>query len=327
MPFKRALITGITGQDGFYLTQYLRQKNYEIFGTSTDVNSKKSIAFRTKFPQVRMYQADLSSSQEMTRLFQFVRPDEIYNLAAKSSSGNSWQNVIEDSKINAFAVLSLLEAVRLYNIACHSNARFLQASSSEVFGKAENAKQNENSIMRPQTPYGVAKLYAHNMVQTYRSSYGIFAVNAILFNHESPLRDERFVTRKITSGVARIASGDPRPILLGDLDTRRDWGHASDYVKALNMMMQLSIPRDFVIGTGEAHSIREILGIAFKVVGISKWDSFVVLDPSLERPAIVDCLIADTTSAFSELKWKPTINFHTLIAEMVESDMRKYAKN
>lgn len=323
---KRALITGITGQDGVYLTEYLLQKNYSVTGISSNVNSPKAIEFRTKFPLVQIFEIDLNSIPAILEFLKNTHPDEIYNLAAKSSAAESWQNVVENSKINAFAVLCLLEAVRLYSLDSKNTTRFLQASSSEIFGKAETAMQNENSSMRPQTPYGVAKLFAHNMVQTYRSGYEIFAVNAILFNHESPLRNEHFVTRKITSGVARIASGDLRPISLGNLETRRDWGHALDYVKALNLMLQSSKPMDFVIGTGKTHSIREILNIAFGVVGISDWTRYVIHDPGLERPASVDPLIADTKSAYLNLKWEPAIDFRALIEEMVDRDMRKYAK-
>ena len=326
MTMKRALITGITGQDGVYLTEHLLGKNYAVTGICSDLLSPKLASFRNRFPEVQIFQIDLTSIPALFEIFVSTYPDEIYNLAAKSSAGESWQNSIENSKINGFAVSCILEALRLYILESKNSTKFLQASSSEIFGKAETAKQNETSNMRPQTPYGVAKLYAHNMVQTYRSGYEMFAVNAILFNHESPLRDNRFVTRKITSGVARIASGDLRPISLGDLETRRDWGHSFDYVRALNLMLQITAPMDFVIGTGETHSIREILDIAFAAIGISDWSPYVIYDPSLERPTRVDPLVADTKSAQLILKWEPMIDFQTIIEEMVESDMRKYAE-
>jgi GDPmannose 4,6-dehydratase len=322
---KRALITGVTGQDGSYLAELLLEKGYEVHGVvrrSSTINRVRIDHLQHGHPgekaQSRLYlhYGDLTDSGGLNRLIKSVRPDEVYNLAAQSHVHISFDQPEYTGDADALGTTRLLEAIRTMGLP----TRYYQASTSELFGMSP-APQNEQSPFHPRSPYAVAKLYAHWMTVNYREAHGMFACSGILFNHESPRRGENFVTRKVTRGVAQIVAEGEGKLHLGTLDTRRDWGHARDYVEAMWLMLQQPEPDDYVIGTGESHSVKDLVSLAFGLVGMS-WEKHVVLDPTYIRPAEVEDLRADANRAFKKLGWRPRTKFTDLIREMLESDLR-----
>ncbi len=311
-----ALITGITGQDGSYLADFLLEKGYNVVGM---VRRSSTITFeRIEHIQdmITLEQGDLHDQSSLVDLLERYHPDEIYNLAAQSFVPTSWNQPVLTGEVTALGVTRLLEAMRLVS----PKARFYQASSSEMFGKVVEVPQTENTPFYPRSPYGVAKVYGHWITVNYRESYNLFAVSGILFNHESPRRGLEFVTHKITHGVARIKNGLANELRLGNLDSRRDWGFAGDYVRAMWMMLQRDEPQDFVIGTGRTHSVREFCEVAFSYVGLNYAD-YVVQDPRFYRPAEVDLLVSDPSYARDELGWQPSVDFESLVKMMVDSDL------
>ena len=313
-----ALITGITGQDGSYLAQHLLSKGYEVVGVVRRTSHDSYERIETFIDRLRILPADLLDQHSLTSVIRDVRPDEIYNLAAQSFVPTSWSQPVLTGEFTALGVTRILEAVRL----AHPEAKFYQASSSEMFGKAVETPQNENTPFYPRSPYGVAKTYGHWITVNYRESYGLFAVSGILFNHESPRRGLEFVTRKITDGVARIKLGLADELRLGNLDSKRDWGFAADYVEAMWLMLQQSEPEDFVIGTGENHSVKEFVQVAFDHVGLD-WENYVKTDPAFVRPAEVEILLADPERARHVLNWQPRVSFKELVVMMVDADLAK----
>jgi GDPmannose 4,6-dehydratase len=312
-----ALITGVTGQDGSYLADFLLEKGYKVVGM---VRRSSTITFeRIQHIQddITIEQGDLHDQSSLVDLLERYQPDEIYNLAAQSFVPTSWNQPVLTGEVTALGVTRLLEAMRLVV----PKARFYQASSSEMFGKVVEVPQCESTPFYPRSPYGVAKVYGHWITVNYRESYNLFAVSGILFNHESPRRGIEFVTHKITHGVARIKLGLANELRLGNLDSRRDWGYAGDYVRAMWMMLQREEPDDFVIGTGETHSVREFCDIAFQYAGLDYKD-YVVQDPRFYRPAEVDLLVADPAKAHEQLGWAPSINCEGLIQTMVDADLK-----
>ena len=317
-PRKTALITGITGQDGSYLAELLLEKGYEVVGVVRRTSHDSYERIGHLLDRVRVVPADLLDQHSLTSVVRDVRPNEIYNLAAQSFVPTSWTQPVLTGEFTALGVTRLLEAVRL----AHPSARFYQASSSEMFGKAVETPQRETTPFYPRSPYGVAKVYGHWITVNYRESYDLFAVSGILFNHESPRRGLEFVTRKVTHAVARIARGQARELRLGDIAARRDWGFAGDYVDAMWRMLQQDKPRDYVIGTGETHTVRELCEIAFGHVGLD-WRKFVKVDPAFTRPAEVDILQADASAARRDLDWRPQVGFAALVNMMVDADMER----
>ena len=313
---KTALITGITGQDGSYLAEFLLEKGYQVVGMVRRSSMEKFDRIEAIRPRITIKQADLLDQLSLIELITTVQPDEIYNLAAMSFVPTSWEQPVLTAQFTGIGVTKMLEAIRLVN----KKIRFYQASSSEMFGKVQEIPQNEKTAFYPRSPYGVAKLYGHWITVNYRESYGIFAVSGILFNHESPRRGLEFVTRKVTNTVARIKCGRADKLYLGNLDAKRDWGFAGDYVEAMWLMLQQDTPEDYVIATGETHSVRELVDIAFAHVGL-KWQDYVVCDPALLRPAEVDLLVGDASKAHKKLGWKPKKTFSELIKHMVDEDM------
>lgn len=314
---KSALITGITGQDGSYLAELLLEKGYKVYGlirrTSIIIDQRID-----KFVnEVELIDGDLLDQLSLVKAVQIAQPDEIYNLAAQSFVQTSWQQPALTGEYTALGVTKMLEAARLLN----KPVKFYQASSSEMFGKVVEVPQRETTPFYPRSPYGVAKVYGHWITVNYRESYNMFAVSGILFNHESPRRGLEFVTRKITNAVARIKLGLQDELRMGNLDARRDWGFAGDYVKAMWLMLQQEEPDDYVVATGETHSVREFLDLAFNYVGIKDWDKYVKLDPRYFRPAEVDLLVGDPTKAKQKLGWEPTVSLAELVGMMVEADL------
>ncbi len=314
----RALITGITGQDGSYLADFLLQKGYEVFGVVRRTSHDSYERIGHLIERVTITPADLLDQHSLTSVIRDVMPDEIYNLAAQSFVPTSWTQPVLTGEFTALGVTRILEAMRL----AHPEARFYQASSSEMFGKAAETPQSESTPFYPRSPYGVAKVYGHWITVNYRESYGMYAVSGILFNHESPRRGLEFVTRRISHGVARIKLGLAKELTLGNLDAKRDWGYAGDYVNAMWRMLQQDEPTDFVIGTGVTHSVREFVQFAFEHVGLD-WEEFVRVDDALLRPAEVEILQADPSKARTDLGWEPAVDFATLIAMMVDSDVER----
>lgn len=323
---KRALITGITGQDGAYLAKLLLDKNYEVFGfSSRRVNqSYDNLDFFGITDKVQIIFGDITDQTSINHAVKTSRPHEVYNLAAMSFVGLSWQEPIHTANVNAIGPLYVLEAIRNYA----PDAKFYQASTSEMYGNnwENDFTQNENTAFRPRSPYGSAKAFAYYTTVNYRESYDLFACSGILFNHESPIRGKEFVTRKITDGVAKIQQGLAQTIELGNLDARRDWGYAGDYVEAMWMMLQQGTPDDFVIATGETWSIKELLDAAFGYIGISNWSNYVVQNPDFMRPAEVPHLKGNPAKANSVLGWKPNTTFTELINMMMEADIERYSK-
>lgn len=314
---KNALITGITGQDGSYLAEWLLEKGYRVFGlvrrTST-VNFERIGHLRGK---IDLLSGDLLDQNSLHRALEAAQPAEVYNLAAQSFVATSWTQPVLTGEFTALGVTRMLEAIREVN----PKIRFYQASSSEMFGKVAETPQTEKTFFHPRSPYGVAKLYGHWITVNYRESYNLFACSGILFNHESPRRGIEFVTRKITNTAARIKLGREKTLRLGNLEARRDWGHARDYVRAMWLMLQAETPDDYVIATGESYAVRDVLDIAFGHVGLD-WREYVVQDPVFVRPAEVDFLLGDSSKARAKLGWKHEISFRDLIAEMTEADLQ-----
>ena len=318
----RALITGITGQDGSYLAEFLLEKGYEVVGVVRRTSHDSYERIGHLLDRVTITPADLLDQHSLTSVIRDVMPDEIYNLAAQSFVPTSWTQPVLTGEFTALGVTRILEAVRL----AHREARFYQASSSEMFGKAVESPQSESTPFYPRSPYGVAKVYGHWITVNYRESYGMYAVSGILFNHESPRRGLEFVTRRISNGVARIKLGLAKELTLGNLDAKRDWGYAGDYVNAMWRMLQQDEPTDFVIGTGVAHSVGEFVQLAFDHVGLD-WEEFVRVDDALLRPAEVELLQADPSKARTDLGWEPAVDFATLVAMMVDSDVERLEQN
>jgi len=317
-PRRTALITGITGQDGSYLAEFLLAKGYEVIGVVRRTSHDSYERIGHLLDRLHIVPADLLDQHSLTSVIRDARPQEVYNLAAQSFVPTSWTQPVLTGEFTALGVTRLLEAVRLAG----PEARVYQASSSEMFGKAIETPQRETTPFYPRSPYGVAKLYGHWITVNYRESYGLYAVSGILFNHESPRRGLEFVTRKVSHGVARIAKGRAGELRLGNLDARRDWGFAGDYVDAMWRMLQQPTPADFVIGTGETHTVRELCDIAFRHVGLD-WEKYVRVDPVFVRPAEVDMLQADSRRARATLGWAPRVGFADLVRMMVDADLER----
>lgn len=318
---KTALITGITGQDGLYLSELLHSKGYRVVGLVRGQNNPKADALAASHPFVEIVSGNLLDLSSLMRAMAFADPDEVYNLGAVSFVAYSWQNARLTSDVTGTGVLNVLEAVRLHQDTTGKQIRFYQASSSEMFGKVQEVPQRESTLLWPRSPYGVAKVFGHYMTINYRESYGMHASSGVLFNHESPRRGPEFVTRKVSRAVARIHLGLQESLALGNLDAKRDWGFAGDYVRAMWLMLQQPEADDYVISTGETHSIRELLDVAFDEVGISDWERYVHIDPRFFRPAEVDLLIGDSGKARAQLGWKPEVDFDALVRMMVRSDV------
>src|SRR5690554_3442505 len=317
----RALITGITGQDGLYLAELLLSKGYEVFGLIRGQNNPKLELVRETVPGVHLLTGDLTDVSSLLRALEVARPDEVYNLGAISFVAYSWENALVTSDVTGKGVLNLLEAVRLYAGDDMSKVRFYQASSSEMFGKVQEVPQRESTLLWPRSPYGVAKAFAHHMTINYRESYGMHASSGLLFNHESPRRGPEFVTRKVSQAVARIAVGRQDTLTLGNLDASRDWGFAGDYVDAMWRMLQQDQADDYVISTGETHSLRTLLDLAFARIGVDDWSALVLQDERFMRPAEVDLLVGDASKARNTLGWEPQVSFPELVNMMVDSDL------
>jgi len=317
----RALITGITGQDGLYLSELLLSKGYEVFGLIRGQNNPKFDLVRQTVPGVKLLTGDLTDLSSLMRALQGAQPDEVYNLGAISFVAYSWENAMLTTDVTGKGVLNILEAVRLYSGDDPRKVRFYQASSSEMFGKVQEVPQHERTLLWPRSPYGVAKVFGHYMTINYRESYGMHASSGILFNHESPRRGHEFVTRKVSQAVARISLGLQDGITMGNLDAKRDWGFAGDYVEAMWRMLQQDQADDYVISTGVTHSIRDLLDVAFARVGIADWASYVTFDPRFMRPAEVDSLIGNSAKARTVLGWEPKVAFTELIGQMVDNDV------
>ena len=317
----RALVTGITGQDGLYLGELLASKGYQVFGLVSGQSNPKTEPVQELIPGVELLEGDLRDLSSLISALEIAQPDEVYNLGAISFVGLSWKQAELTGEITGMGVLRVLEAIRIHTQGDMGKVRFYQASSSEMFGKVRETPQRETTAFHPRSPYGVAKTFGHYMTVNYRESYDAFACSGILFNHESPRRGMEFVTRKVTRGAARIALGLQDKLALGNLDSSRDWGFAGDYVEAMWLMLQQDVPDDYVVATGETHSIRELLDVAFAEVGIDDWTPHVEVDPRFIRPAEVDVLVGDASKARDVLGWKPRVGFHELIAMMAASDL------
>jgi len=313
---QKALITGITGQDGSYLAELLLEQKYAVWGVVRRSSTSPMERIEHILDRVTVVQGDITDLSSMIRLVEEIQPDEVYNLAAQSFVPTSWQQPILTGHTTALGVTNLLEAIRVVN----RKIRFYQASSSEMFGKVQEVPQTERTPFYPRSPYGVAKLYGHWITVNYRESYGLHASSGILFNHESPRRGLEFVTRKVSNGVARIAMGLDKKLKLGNLDARRDWGYAGDYVEAMWRMLQADSPGDYVVATGKAHSVRDLVKVAFARVNL-EWERYVEIDPRFVRPAEVDYLIGDSSLARDKLGWEPAVDFEGLVHRMVDHDL------
>jgi GDPmannose 4,6-dehydratase len=314
----KALITGVTGQDGSYLAEFLLDKGYDVVGVVRRTSHHSYERIDHLLDRIRVVAADLLDQHTLTEVVREVRPDEVYNLAAQSYVPTSFSQPVLTGEFTALGVTRILEAVRL----AHPTARFYQASSSEMFGKVQQTPQSEATSFYPRSPYGVAKVYGHWITVNYRESYGLYAVSGILFNHESPRRGIEFVTRKVSDGVARIKLGLAKELRMGNLDAKRDWGYAGDYVDAMWRMLQRPSPKDYVVGTGMTHSVRQLIDLAFSHAGLSYQDH-VVTDPAHIRPAEVDLLIADPSAVKRELGWAPKVGFEDLVRMMVDADLER----
>lgn len=311
-----ALITGITGQDGSYLAEFLLEKGYKVAGTVRRSSTENFSRIEHIRDRIQLEQADLLDQYSLLEVLKNVEPQEVYNLAAMSFVPTSWSQPVLTTEFDAVGVTRMLEAIRLAN----PDIRFYQASSSEMFGKVREVPQKETTPFHPRSPYGVAKVYGHYITVNYRESYDLFACSGILFNHESPRRGLEFVTRKVTDGVARVKLGLAEDLRLGNLEARRDWGFAGDYVKAMWLMLQQDKADDYVVATGEGHTVQELVEIAFAHVGLD-WQEYVKQDPAFYRPAEVDTLLGDSTRARNELGWKPETSFKQLVEMMVDADL------
>ena len=316
---KRALITGISGQDGSYLAELLLEKGYKVYGVVRRLSTPNFSRIEHLRDRVELIDGDLSDAMSLVNAIQKSEPAEVYNLAAQSFVATSWQQSVLTGDFTGIGVTRMLEAIRIVN----PKIRFYQASSSEMYGKVIETPQSETTPFYPRSPYAVAKVYGHYITLNYRESYGMYAVSGILFNHESPRRGIEFVTRKITDAVARIKAGKQSKLHLGNLDARRDWGFAKDYVEAMYLMLQQKEPEDFVVATGETHSVRDFCELAFRRAGLNYQDH-VVLDDRFVRPAEVDLLLGDASKAEQKLGWKPKTNFEELVNLMVDSDLKAY---
>ncbi len=316
---KKALITGITGQDGSHLADWLLEKGYEVHGMVRRASTENFERIAHLEGRIHLHQADLLDQLSLINVLQKVEPGEVYNLGAMSFVPTSWHQPVLTGEFTAIGVTRMLEAIRLLN---PKGIRFYQASSSEMFGKAQETPQRETTPFYPRSPYGVAKVYGHWITVNYRESYGMFCSSGILFNHEGPRRGREFVSRKVTDAAARIKKGLQKELRLGNLDSRRDWGYAGDYVRAMWLMLQQEMPDDYVIATGDSHSVRELVETAFGHLDLD-WRKYVVQDSALIRPADVDCLVGDSSKARRVLGWKPEVNFTQLIHLMVDADLQK----
>jgi len=315
---KSALITGINGMDGSHLADLLLEKGYDVWGMERRTSSKNRINTKHLEGKINFINGDMTDQNSLVRCLKESNPDEVYNLAAQSFVGESWNTPEYTSDVTGLGVLRILEAIR----ESDKQIKFYQASSSEMFGRMSENPAKETTSFYPRSPYGVAKLYGHWITKNYRESYGIYACSGILFNHESERRGLEFVTRKITDGVAKISLGLSDSISLGNLEAKRDWGYAPDYVEAMWLMLQQDSPDDFVISTGKSHSIRDLLDIAFTHVGIDSWQNYIKQDPRYMRPAEVDVLRGDSTKAKEILGWNPKVEFSDLVSRMVENDIK-----
>ena len=322
---KRALITGVTGQDGMYLSRLLISKGYKVYGLVRGQNNPKIPLVREFAPEVQILTGDLLDQSSLLRALKSSAPDEVYNLGAISFVAYSWENAQLTSQVTGLGVLNILEAIRLYAGDDAPRISFYQASSSEMFGRVQEVPQRETTLLWPRSPYGVAKVFGHYMTINYRESYGMHASSGVLFNHESPLRGPEFVTRKISLAVARIAAGQQDHLELGNLDAKRDWGFAGDYVEAMWLMLQQDTADDYVISTGATQSVREYLDVAFRHVGIDDWSGLVRQNPEFLRPAEVDLLIGDAAKARETLGWAPRVAFEELVTMMVDADVERVA--
>ena len=319
---KTALITGVTGQDGSYLADFLLAKGYRVVGTVRRSSAPNLWRIEHLLDRIELRPADLLDQLSIVRLIEDVKPDELYNLAAMSFVPASWDTPLLTGEYNSQGVTRVLEAIRQVK----PDTRFYQASSSEMYGKVRAVPQSEDTPFHPRSPYGVSKVFGHYITVNYRESYGMFACSGILFNHESPRRGLEFVTRKVTDGVARIKLGLANSLPLGNRDARRDWGFAGDYVKAMWLMLQQSAPDDYVVATGETHPVRELVEIAFGHVGLD-WQQYVKVDPRFLRPAEVDLLIGDPTKARTQLGWQREVDFRGLVTMMVDADVARLQKS
>lgn len=315
---KSALITGITGQDGSYLAELLLDKGYDVYGLIRRLSTPNITRIEHIISDIELVEGDLTDQSSIDYAMRRIKPDEVYNLAAQSFVGTSWTQPVLTGDVTGLGVIRILEGV-LHNAP---DAQVYQASSSEMFGKVSETPQNENTSFYPRSPYGFAKVYGYWACINYRESYGMHVSNGVLFNHESPRRGIEFVTRKITDGVARIKLGMADELRLGNLDAKRDWGYAGDYVEAMWLMLQQEEPDDYVIATGETHSVREFVEQAFERVGLD-WEKYVVIDPKFVRPAEVELLLGDASKAKQVIGWEPKVTFEELVSMMVEADMEK----
>jgi GDPmannose 4,6-dehydratase len=314
---RKALITGVTGQDGSYLSEFLLEKGYQVYGMVRRSSLERFDRIEHIMDRIHLVQGDLTDQSSLDEAIEKIKPDEVYNLASQSFVPTSWNQPVLTGDVTGMGVTRILEAIRKHK----PDARFYQASSSEMFGKVQSAPQREDTPFYPRSPYGVAKVYGHWITVNYRESYKIYACSGILFNHESPRRGLEFVSRKVTDGVARIKLGLAKKLLMGNLEARRDWGFAGDYVKAMWLMLQQDQPDDYVIATGESRTVRELIEVAFGYVKLD-WKKYVTVDPKLFRPAEVDYLVGDASKARRKLGWKPEARFEDLIAMMVEADLK-----
>ncbi len=316
---KRALVTGITGQDGSYLAEFLLGKGYHVVGMVRRASVERFERIEQLRDRVELIQGDLTDQSSLDIAVRDLQPDEVYNLAAQSFVPTSWNQPVMTGDVTGMAVTRILEAVKKYR----PEARFYQASSSEMFGKVLETPQTERTPFYPRSPYGVAKVYGHFITVNYRESYGMFACSGILFNHESERRGLEFVSRKVSDGVARIVAGKAKRLKMGNLDARRDWGFAGDYVDAMWRMLQRDQPGDYVVATGVSHSVRDLVEVAFRCVGLD-WQEYVDIDSKFIRPAEVDTLVGDASRAREEIGWEPTVSFEQLVEMMVRADLKRH---
>jgi GDPmannose 4,6-dehydratase len=317
---KTALITGITGQDGFHLSELLLSKGYKLFGLLNGQRNSRVIEFSSKFPQVELIEGDLTDFSSLIRAIDLTKPNELYNLGAISFVGLSFKQPELTADVTGLGPLRLLEAIR--TLGAEKEIRFYQASSSEMFGKVQQVPQSETTSFYPRSPYGVAKVYAHQICVNYREAYNMHVSCGILFNHEGEYRGEEFVTRKITKGISQISRGKLDKIRLGTLEPKRDWGYAGDYVEAMWLMLQQEVPSDYVIATGKTHSVRDFLKVAIESAGLNgEPEDYVIIDGNFKRPAEVDLLVGDASKAKRILGWEPKVSFYELVAKMVRNDL------
>lgn len=317
----RAFITGITGQDGQHLAEFLHSQGYDVYGMIKGQNNPRATKLQEEMPFVELISGDLADLPSLVAALQQAQPDEVYNLGAISFVALSFSQAELTANITGLGVLRMLEAIRMVGGTENNPIRFYQASSSEMFGQVRETPQTELTPFHPRSPYGCAKVFGHDIVVNYRESYGLHASSGILFNHEGPRRGIEFVTRKVTNAAARISLGLQHELVMGNLDSKRDWGYAGDYVKGMWLMLQQEVPDDYVLATGETHSIEELVTRAFAEVGIAEWQQYVRQDPKFFRPAEVDLLIGDATKAKTKLGWEPEIDFPALVKMMVENDL------